>query len=48
MQKAAGVMEQANFDKMLDLLTRDPAIFKSHDRNANGASDHSHSNTDGD
>jgi hypothetical protein len=48
MQKAAGVMEQANFDKMLDLLTRDPAIFKSHDRNANGAGDHSHSNTDGD
>ena len=48
MQKAAGVMEQANFDKMLDLLTRDPDIFKLHSSLANGASsDHSQSDTGG-
>jgi hypothetical protein len=41
-QKAAGVMEQSNFDKMLDLLTRDPDIFEMHNH-ANGASDPSQS-----
>lgn len=40
-------MEQANFDKMLDLLTRDPDIFKLHNSHSNGASDHSqHSQRD--
>jgi hypothetical protein len=40
-------MEQANFDKMLDLLTRDPDIFKSHSSHANGANDHSKTNEGG-
>ena len=44
MQQAAAVLGQAEFDKMLDLLTRDPRIFKSCDSHANGGNVNGHSN----
>lgn len=48
MQQAAAVLGQAAFDKVLDLLMRDPSIFESDRGHENGAANSCHHSKDDD